>query len=671
MNSIDMYITDIELIKNEILNEMKKSNVQNTLSINTYNKMLEKISFLINNAFTDFSLVFIGEKGVGKTTNICRFLNLVQTVSKTRKGKEIEVIEEILQTGSGATTICDIEIAPSPTGRTFIMIEEISNQDLYDYLKSFAEYIFIRAQRSNDSAVELEESVPLPPEIERACRNMTKLKETKVNEIRIDHGIELAKRYDDNQFSLFLDDVFSRANLNKRTQTTFTNNNNLSKKDEMIWIKTIFKDLNLGKIEVAPLPRVIKIYLSAEIFDFENLPFINRIVDTRGLDASANSDRKDLYKIFREEPNNIIVLIDKFAAPSLSMIDLLNTYAYDEHLNLIDRLVFLVNFRNNEPNLVVGVDGTVDDEIEGIEIRRQQILRKFSENKIPFNENNIIFYNPLRFLDSEKRLEITFEDFEDYGSKEEAQRYKYDIIEDERKDILKQISDIISNVIDKYNNEVKIIKTNLEKLKYSHENDEYAKSQLTKVIREIEGYHQDNIEANEKVLKIYDNYFKSKYPSTIRAINNRHGVYDNHDIYQEGAIRIEDLVKYQLKEIKDQTLLKLISIKGYTNISSGQEVALTLVIEDINKLYENYINQINRLAYDTFENNVFSLEKYEPFWRKAIYRWGQGSGYKVDIINYYEEQVKASRLLDAIVIRLEQNIKSFIRDIISLISEIQ
>ena len=669
--SIDTYLEDIELIKNEILKEKEKNNVQNTLSITTYNKMLEKIDLLMNNAFTDFSLVFIGEKGVGKTTNICRFLNLVQTVSKKRKGKEIEVIEEILQTGSGATTICDIEIAPSPTGRTFIEIEEISTQDVYDYLRSFAEYIFVRAQRSNDSTVELEDSVPLPPEIERACRNMTKLKETKENEIRIDHGIELAKRYDDNEFTLFLDAIFSRANINKRTQTTFTNVNNITKKEEKIWIKTIFKDLNLGKIEVAPLPKVIKIYLSDGIFNFGNLPNINRIVDTRGLDASANSDRKDLYKIFREEANNIIILIDKFAAPSLSMIDLLNTYAYDEHLNLIDRLIYLVNFRNNEPNLVVGVDGTVDDEIEGIEIRRNQIFRKFSENKIPFNENNIIFYNPLRFLDSEKRLEITFEDFEDYGSKEEAKRFKNDIIEDERKYIIQQISDIILSVIDKYNNEVKNIKINLEKLKYSHENDEYAKSQLSKVIREIEGYHQENIEANEKVLKIYDNYFKSKYPSTIRAINNRHGVYGNHDIYQEGAIRIEDLVKYQLKEIKDQTMLKLISIKGYTNISSGQEVALNLVIEDINILYENYINQINRLAYDTFENNVFSFKKYEPFWRKAIYRWGQGSGYKVDIINYYEEQMKASRLLDAIEITLDQYIKSFIENIISLIREIE
>ena len=669
--SIDTYLEDIELIKNEILKEKEKNNVQNTLSITTYNKMLEKVELLKKNAFTDFSLVFIGEKGVGKTTNICRFLNLVQNVSKKRKGKEIEVIEEILQTGSGATTICDIEIASSPTGRSFIEIEEISTQDVYDYLKSFAEYIFVRAQRSNDSTVELEDSVPLPPEIERACRNMTKLKETKENEIRIDHGIELAKRYDDNEFTLFLDAVFSRANINNRTQTNFTNDINITKEEEKVWIKTIFKDLNLGKIEVAPLPRVIKIYLSDEIFDFKNLPNINRIVDTRGLDASANSDRKDLYKIFREEANNIIILIDKFAAPSLSMIDLLNTYAFDEHLNLIDRLIYLVNFRNNEPNLVVGVDGTVDDEIEGIDIRRNQILRRFSENKIPFNENNIIFYNPLRFLDSEKRLEITFEDFEDYGSKEEAKRYKNEIIEDERKYILQQISDIISSVIDKYNNEVKNIKMNLEKLKYSHENDEYAKSQLSKVIQEVEGYHQENIEANEKVLKIYDNYFKSKYPSTIRAINNRHGVYGNHDIYQEGAIRIEDLVKYQLKEIKDHTMLKLISIKGYTNLSSGQEVALNLLIEDINILYENYINQINRSAYDTFENNVFSLKKYEPFWRKAIYRWGQGSGYKVDIINYYEEQMKASRLLDAIEITLDQYIKSFIENIIGLIREIE
>ena len=432
----------------------------------------------------------------------------------------------------------------------------------------------------------------------------------------------------------------------------------------------MFKNLNLGKIETAPLPKVIKIHLSKNIFDFENFPFIKRIVDTRGLDALANSDRKDLYKIFREEPNNIIILIDKFAAPSLSMINLLNTYAYDENLNLIDRLIFLVNFRNNEPNLVVGVDGTVDDELEGIEIRRKQIIRRFIENKIPFNEKNVLFYNPLRFLDSEKRLEITLEDLEDYGCKEDAKKYKNDFIEEERHEVVTQVNTVILNVIEKYNQEIDLIKVNLEKLKYSYENDEYAKSHLKKVMSEIEGYFQNHIEAKENVLKIYDNYFMNKYPSTIRAINNRYGVYDHHDIYQEGAIKIEDLVKYQLKEIKDSILLKLNNIKGFTNISPGQEVAINLLIEEINYLYEEYINQINRNAYDTFENNVFSLEKYEQFWKKTKYRWGQGNGYRLDIIEFYQEQIKASKLLEEIESILEDYVKSFIQKISTIISEI-
>ena len=235
--SIEMLLTDIELLENEIKNEIEKSNTQNTLSTNTYEKMLDKIVSLKNNACTDFSLVFIGEKGVGKTTSICRFLNLVHPVQKKRKGKDIEVIEEILQTGSGATTICDIEISPSTTGKTFITIEEISDQDLLDYLNSFAEYIFTRAHKKNDLISEVEESVPLPPEIERACRNMTNLKEIKEFETRIDQGIELAKRFADNQLGLFVDEVFSRVNLERRTQKIFSADFYLTNKDEMLWIK--------------------------------------------------------------------------------------------------------------------------------------------------------------------------------------------------------------------------------------------------------------------------------------------------------------------------------------------------------------------------------------------------------------------------------------------------
>lgn len=147
--SLKTLLTDIENIESEIKNELEKSNVQTTLSLNTYSRMLEKIKFIKDNSTLDFSLVFIGEKGIGKTTNICRILNLVHKASKRRKNKSIKVIEDILQTGSGATTICDIEITPSQTGKTFITIEAVSEQDLLDYLRSFAEYIFAKAHKKN------------------------------------------------------------------------------------------------------------------------------------------------------------------------------------------------------------------------------------------------------------------------------------------------------------------------------------------------------------------------------------------------------------------------------------------------------------------------------------------------------------------------------------------
>lgn len=664
-------IMQIEMIENQIINELEKSNVRNTYSVNTYKKMLEKITLLKEISTSEFSLVFIGEKGVGKTTNICKFLNLVHTVKKKRRNKSIEVIEEILQTGSGATTICDIEIAPSSTGKTFINIEEVSEEDLLDYLKSFAEYIFAKAHKeSNELLSEVEDSVPLPPEIERACRNLTNLKETKEFDKRIDHGLELAKSFEGNELGLFIVEVINRTNIENRSQKTFQFESSSLLEDELIWIKKVFNKLNLGKIETAPLPKKIKIYLSKSIFDFEELPYINRIVDTRGLDSSANSDRKDLYKVFREEPNNIIILIDKFAAPSLSMIDLLNTYAYDENLGLIDRLVFLVNFKNHEPNLIVGVDGPVDDEVEGIEIRKNQIIRKFAENQISFNENNIMFYNPLRFLDSEKKLELTIDDLEDYGDKPEAIKYKNEIIEFEKNEILKKVNSITLNVVNKLNKEINEVKSNLEKLKFSHENDEYASSQVNKVIKEIEGYYRDNIKAKEDVLKIYNNYFINKFPGTIRAINIRHGVYDHHDIYQEGAIRIEDLVKYQLKDIKDNVILKLNNIKSFANLSSGQEVLIKLAIEDINTLYEKRISLINQIAYKSLEQNVFSLEKYEQFWTKTNYRWGQGSGYRLDIIEYYQEQIQQSKLLEAIETFLVKYVNSFCADLIKVLQEI-
>ena len=74
----------------------------------------------------------------------------------------------------------------------------------------------------------------------------------------------------------------------------------------------MFRDLNLVKLQDAPLAKRITIELSQEVFDFSLLNGISKIIDTRGLEAGSVTDRMDIKDYFTSETNDFLFLIDEF-----------------------------------------------------------------------------------------------------------------------------------------------------------------------------------------------------------------------------------------------------------------------------------------------------------------------------------------------------------------------
>lgn len=99
----------------------------------------------------------------------------------------------------------------------------------------------------------------------------------------------------------------------------------------------------------------------------------------------------------------------------------------------------------------------------------------------------------------------------------------------------------------------------------------------------------------EKIAKIYENYISNKFPSTLRAINNRFGIYGNYDIYCEGANVIESYLKKALKEFKDEIINQINVVNDNKNLNSNQEKAKQFMIIDINKFFFRYIEEINSI----------------------------------------------------------------------------
>ena len=111
---------DISSLKNRINTLIKKvtSNVFEYTKKETLNsqlKRVEKIEEILEKK--KYKIVFIGTIGAGKTTAISHLFNMTSIVQKKvirgRKNKTIEVIEPLLSTGSGRTTICEVEIKSS------------------------------------------------------------------------------------------------------------------------------------------------------------------------------------------------------------------------------------------------------------------------------------------------------------------------------------------------------------------------------------------------------------------------------------------------------------------------------------------------------------------------------------------------------------------------------
>lgn len=624
-------------------------------------KIKERINKIENQLKEEYSLIFMAEKGAGKTTTIDFLLGLTyerEKVNEKTKKKYI-VEEDILETGSGATTTSEVEICQSNDEYSKIIITPYEIEDVKDILITFAKAMF-----SNIHEIEgIEEQ--LAPELIRACRNMTGLTERKNEEgIKVDLLKELVLQFNENEYDSFESRILESANLESRNKIEFICD---EKKDkEKAWIKKIFRRVNLVHIDDAPLPKKITLMLSKDIFDFDKLNRITKIIDTRGLEVASNTDRSDIKSIFRDGENQIILFVDKFNSPSKSIIDLVDHYVYDKDMDIIDRLGYIVNFRDGEAEKVVGCDGIIENEEDGINEKRKQVVQIFKDNNVYIKDENIIYCNPKRNLDQEGRIKISIDELEEYDYDQAA------IIMDKKEERAVEHDVFVDNVIsfvddyeEKLLNQRNLVIKNYEDIRAQIEKN--ATIDVKPITDYIEN-HEVKISLKEKIAKIYENYISNKFPSTLRAINNRFGIYGNYDIYCEGANVIESYLKKALKEFKDEIINQINVVNDNKNLNSNQEKAKQFMIIDINKFFFRYIEEINSIFYSNLKEDIFATTNDE-FWVKVKSRWGKGSGYRKDVVIYYEDNIRVKGMEDYIDSQINRIVEEFKRELVNILND--
>ena len=624
-------------------------------------RIKEKINKVEKQLEEQYSLVFMAEKGAGKTTTIDFLLGLTQEKQKmNEKTKKKYIVEEdILETGSGATTTSEVEICQSDEEVSKITITPYEIEEVREILAVFAKSMFSNIHETNCGDEQL------APELIRACRNMTGLTEKKNEDgQKVDLLKELILQYSVNEYDNFEQRIIENAKLDERKETVFI----CDDKNEKSWIKKIFRRVNLVHIKEAPLPKKITVMISKNIFDFSKFNRISRIIDTRGLEVTSNTDRSDIKSIFRDGENNILLFVDKFNSPSKSIIDLVDHYIYDEGMDIVNRVGYIVNHRDGEAEKVVGCEGVIDNEEDGIAEKRNQVIQIFKDNNVYIKEENIIYCSPKRHLDEEGRIKVSIDELEEYD-------YDRHAIEEVKKEARQAEHDLfVDNIISFIDDYEEKLEADLEEAINSYESikreiEKDSTLDMAPVVDYINN-EQINIDLKDRILKMYEVYIGNKFPSTLRAINNRFGIYNNYDIYCEGANVIESLIKRTFKNFKDDIVTQLeLSLKG-KKLNNNQEKAKEFIVNDINKYLFNYMEEINSYFYNKLKKETFSKEN-TIFWDEVKSRWGKGPGYRNDIIDLYENNIKYRDLNNEVNETIQGMLNGFRLGIIDILNNIE
>jgi hypothetical protein len=449
--SIAPLVGDLQAqIAAEIANREHRDSLSDLVSIRAMENIstrLAKIDKILK--IQRYNLVFIGQVGTGKTTAICHLFGLTREVEKNKasganspKKKTITQVKELLSTGAGKTTICEVVIRPSVY--TSIEIDPYEPDEVKQLIDDFGLWIW---QKVHPSTIKQRIEIP-PNELLRAIRNILLLPELPMEGKIHDRAIEFAQSFDADLYAEFQIQLRDRARLLERGESKIVPTQEDT--DLKLWVSQTFQALNVAKIANFSIPKRIYLNLDDTILKLNQYRRLNAIIDTRGLDV-ATKDRRDLSDYIRESDNCICIFTDRFASAPGNSIEIIGKYLTATAQDLDSKFSLLIMPRKGEPEKLLGADGiAVEDYATGIALRKANIDNVFSNENIDFPKDNIIFYDALQAYLDDGTLHPYY-DRED--------------IDIERERVLAAMEQIITDRERKLTAEIQLLKEQFDRLK--------------------------------------------------------------------------------------------------------------------------------------------------------------------------------------------------------------
>ncbi|URD48491.1 hypothetical protein [Chroococcidiopsis sp. CCNUC1] len=611
----------IEFLKQELADEIARREKVTERTVPSYiciNNLKSKLNRLKEIAeilsIEKYKLVFIGTIGEGKTTAICHLFNLIGDfkVSKTIAGKAINVteVQELLATGSGKTTICEVIIEAA--AKTYIEIEPYSLEQMESMIVEFCESL------ADSEDMQGEPKVMISKEIETAIRNvidLNKVSETttegdKRQTLRIDRAKEELEK---SGIDGLKDIALRNADLKNRVSTKieFT-----SDEDERTWIKRTFALINSAKLKEFAIPRKIRIYVSDRILSGSNLFQFQAVIDTKGIDE--NPIRKDLQE-YIEGQDSICLFTTHFKdAPETNIRELMRYYLSSKSRDFHYRFVTLVITHKGEPERVNGnEDGTWE---LGTEIRREDIQSTFKNLNLEFFPENIIFYDALRYYNSEiAKL---------------SDLYTEDDVQQDRNACIQSIASVIERRQKILQDEVEAIKNSFQKIKAGETLTDKELEAIKDAIQKIKNLRALGSRVPSFVYEEFINNFISYYHNNYRAWNTKHAIHRNFgfyaprniDIYYDARIVAEgfsedEMLRKFTKEVKEDLEEILNNLKV---ANEALETFIPELLVQLDTYYDDFIEKVG-LSVEEFlyQEKLAPQSNNSDFWTALINEKGK------------------------------------------------
>ncbi|MDP5336948.1 MAG: hypothetical protein NWQ28_00030 [Nodularia sp. (in: cyanobacteria)] len=638
--------SEINVIKHICINNLKSKL-----------ERLEEIHKLLS--IEKYKIVFIGTIGQGKTTAICHLFNLISDfkVSKTINKKTKDVIEtkELLSTGAGKTTICEVIIKAAE--KTYIEIEPYTVDEMENIILEFCDSI---ASKDNPQS---ENKIIISQEIERGIRNVTELKISfkSVNDGDKNKNIKIDKAkglFEESGEEVLKKTALNNANLESRTTTKIEFDN---KTNEQEWLKNTFAAINNVQLKEFAIPSKIYLYVSYDILSGSNLSQFDSVVDTKGLDE--NPIRSDLQKYIYSQDTICLFVTPFSSAPEANITKLMGYHLTSKSKEFHHRFVTLVLPRKNEPEKVHGSDGERD---LGIKIRQEEVQATFKNLNLDFFQDNILFYDALRYYrDDIVKLNEIYDE-------EDVQADKNEFIEG------------IAGVVERRRNilldEIKDIRESFRKVKNGNALTDIQIKAIENAINKINSLRDLSKRVPSFVYEDFVDKYLEYYRTTYRAWNTKHAIHRNFgyyeprdiDIYYDAKVVAEgtnedEMLKKFTREVK-QELEKILY-----DLTSANESLKTLIpelIKEFYALYDEFIYDVGTEIEEELTRQLLPRSEDSEFWKALIAQKGKKKNkretFAGNVCKIFQQELKSETNLNKFFqIKAEEHWEKLVINILS------